>query len=42
MTALARTILASEKMLHKDYESKCSVEKEMLVMSLKGLVAKTN
>jgi hypothetical protein len=49
MTALARTtsnckrhiILSSERMLHKDYERKGSVEK-MLVLSLKGLVTKTN
>jgi hypothetical protein len=36
-----RSILSSESMLHKDYDRKCSVEKE-LVMSLKGLVTKTN
>jgi hypothetical protein len=29
-------------MLLKDYESKYSVEKKLLVVSLKGLVAKTN
>jgi hypothetical protein len=28
--------------LHKDYESKGSVEKKMLAVNLKGLVAKTN
>jgi hypothetical protein len=36
-----RPILSSERMLHKLYERKYSVEK-MLVVSLKGLVAKTN
>jgi hypothetical protein len=36
-----RPILSSERMLHKDYESKYSVEK-MLVVSLKGLVTKMN
>jgi hypothetical protein len=34
-------ILSSEKMLHKDYCRKSSVEKK-LVVSLKGLDAKTN
>jgi hypothetical protein len=29
-------------MLHKDYDRKCSVKKRILVVSLKGLVAKTN
>jgi hypothetical protein len=29
-------------MLHKDYESKYSVEKKLLVVILKWLVAKTN
>jgi hypothetical protein len=29
-------------MLHKDYESMYSVEKNLLVMTLKGLVAKMN
>jgi hypothetical protein len=29
-------------MLHKDYEHECSVEKKLLVVSLKGLVAKIN
>jgi hypothetical protein len=37
-----RPILSSERMLHKDYGSKYSVEKILLVVSLKGLVAKTN
>jgi hypothetical protein len=31
-----------KRMLHKDYESKYSVDKKMLVVSLKVLVAKTN
>jgi hypothetical protein len=50
MTALARTnrnvnyipILSSERMLHKDYESKYSVGKKLLVVGLKGINAKTN
>jgi hypothetical protein len=36
-----RRILLSERMLHKYYESKYSVGKKMLGVSLKGLVAKT-
>jgi hypothetical protein len=36
-------IFSSERMLHKDYYRKCSVEeKTSLVVSLKGLGAKTN
>jgi hypothetical protein len=31
-----------ERILHKNYDRKCSVEKKMLVVGLKGLVAKTN
>jgi hypothetical protein len=51
MTALARTssnckdrpVLSSERMLHKDYNRKCSVEKKkILVVGLKGLGAKKN
>jgi hypothetical protein len=50
MTALATTtavvndrpILSSKRMLNKDYNRKYSVEKNMLVVSLKGPVAKTN
>jgi hypothetical protein len=38
-----RLILSSERMLHKDCNRKCSVEKiKLLVVSLKGLVTKTN
>jgi hypothetical protein len=38
-----RPILLSERMLHKDYNRKCLIEKnETLVVSLKELVAKTN
>jgi hypothetical protein len=38
-----KPIPSSERMLHKDYDCKCSVEKEKsLVISLKGLGAKTN
>jgi hypothetical protein len=50
MTALAspaateneRPILSSETMLNKDYNRKCLVGKILLVVSLKGLVDKTN
>jgi hypothetical protein len=49
MTALARPaaivkgrpILSSE-MLHEDYDRRCSVDKEMLVVSLEGFGAKAN
>jgi hypothetical protein len=34
-------ILSTERMLHKDCESKYSIEK-MMVVSFKGLVAKMN
>jgi hypothetical protein len=37
-----RLIFSSERMLHKDYDNKCSVEKNVLVVSLKALVAKIN
>jgi hypothetical protein len=37
-----RPILSSEKILHKDYESKYSVEKKLLVVSHKGLITKMN
>jgi hypothetical protein len=37
-----RPILTPERMLHKDYDHKCSVGKKILVVTLKGLVAKTN
>jgi hypothetical protein len=36
-----QTIVSSERMLHKDYNDKCSVKK-ILVVSLKRLVTKTN
>jgi hypothetical protein len=45
MTALARTssnYKRQERMLHKDYDWKGSVEKKSLVVSLKGLGAKKN
>jgi hypothetical protein len=35
-------IFSSERMLHKDYYRKSSVEKKSLVVILKGLDAKTN
>jgi hypothetical protein len=31
-----------ERMLHKDYNRKCSVKKKILVVGLKGLGAKMN
>jgi hypothetical protein len=37
-----KPILRSERMLHKDYYRKGSVEKKSLVVGLKGLDAKTN
>jgi hypothetical protein len=37
-----RLHLSSERMLHKDYNRKCAVEKKILVVGLKGLGAKTN
>jgi hypothetical protein len=38
-----KPIFSSERMLHKDYDRKGSVDKEMsLVVSLKGLDSKTN
>jgi hypothetical protein len=37
-----KSIFSSERMLHKDYDLKGSVENKSLVVSLKGLVAKTN
>jgi hypothetical protein len=35
-----RSILPTERILHKDYDRKCSVEKILLGVSLKGLAAK--
>jgi hypothetical protein len=38
-----RPILSSERMLYKDYDRRCSIEKKKyLAVSLKGLGAKTN
>jgi hypothetical protein len=37
-----RSILSSERMLYKNYDRRCSVEKKILALSLKGLGAKTN
>jgi hypothetical protein len=37
-----RPIVSSEKMLFKDYDRRCSIEKKILAVSLKGLGAKTN
>jgi hypothetical protein len=39
--ANVKPILSDERMLHKDYDRKCSVKKQ-LVVSLKGPFAKTN
>jgi hypothetical protein len=37
-----KPIFSSERMLHKDYYCRSSVEEKCLVMGLKGLDAKTN
>jgi hypothetical protein len=37
-----KPIFSAERMLHKDYYRKGSVEKNVLVVGLKGLDAKTN
>jgi hypothetical protein len=37
-----KLILSSERMLHKDYDRRCSIEKIILAVSLKGLGAETN
>jgi hypothetical protein len=37
-----KPIFSSERMLHKDYYSRSSVEKKNLVVGLKGLDAKMN
>jgi hypothetical protein len=37
-----RPILSDERMLRKDYDRKCSIEKKYLAVSLKRLSAKTN
>jgi hypothetical protein len=37
-----KLIFSSERILHKDYYRKSSVEKKILVVDLKGLDAKTN
>jgi hypothetical protein len=37
-----KQIFSSERMLHKDYYRRSSVEKKSLVVGLKGLDAKTN
>jgi hypothetical protein len=36
-----KPIFSSERMLYKDYDRKDSIEKKSLVVSLKGLHAKT-
>jgi hypothetical protein len=50
MTALVRAVSSCKRqthplvkrMLRKDYDRKCSVEKKLLVVILKRLVAETN
>jgi hypothetical protein len=37
-----RPILSLERMLYKDYDRRCSIEKNILAVSLKGLDAKKN
>jgi hypothetical protein len=37
-----RPIISLERILYKDYERRCSIEKKILAVSLKGLGAKTN
>jgi hypothetical protein len=37
-----RPILSSERILYKDYDRRCSIEKKILAVSLKELGAKTN
>jgi hypothetical protein len=37
-----KPILSPESMLHKNYDSRCSIEKKNLAVSLKGLGVKTN
>jgi hypothetical protein len=37
-----RPILSPERMLYKDYDCRCSIEKKILAMGLKGLGAKKN
>jgi hypothetical protein len=37
-----KPIFSSERILYKEYYRKCSVEKRILAVSLKGLGAKTN
>jgi hypothetical protein len=37
-----KPILPSERLLHKGYDRRCSIEENVLAVRLKGLVAKTN
>jgi hypothetical protein len=37
-----RPIVSSERMIYKEYGDKCSIEKNILAVSLKGRGAKTN
>jgi hypothetical protein len=37
-----KSVLSSERMLHKDYDSKGSVAKKSMVVNLKGLNTKMN
>jgi hypothetical protein len=40
--AIVKPILSSVRILYKDYDRRCSIEKKILAVSLKGLGAKTN
>jgi hypothetical protein len=35
-----RSILSSERIVHKDYDGRCSIETKFLAVSLKGLGGK--
>jgi hypothetical protein len=37
-----RSILSSERMLHKDYKRRCSVENKIIGRESQGIVAKSN
>jgi hypothetical protein len=37
-----RPVLSSERVLYKDYDRRCSLEKKNLAVSFKGLDIKTN
>jgi hypothetical protein len=37
-----RPILSSDRKIYKDYDRRCSIEKKILSLNLKGLSAETN